>query len=151
MSKPAPRSAFKVDFSKPMDTSEMMDAFKMPNFDMNTLMEMQRKNIEALTVVNQAIFQNLQSFAGRQVEMMRQGFEETTDLINVMMSAPTTQEKVMHHAEASKIVTEKCMAHARDAAETLAKCNSHAMETVSNRMNEGLGELRSLIKTNVAA
>jgi len=151
MSKPATNPVFKGDFSKLVDTSKMMDAFKMPNFDMTALMEMQRKNIEAMTVVNQAVFESLQSFAGRQAEMVRQSFEDTTNLMNVMMSAPTTQEKVMHHAEASKIVTEKCMAHARDAAETLAKCNNHAMETVSNRMNESLGELHSLIKTGAAA
>lgn len=151
MSKPAPSSAFKVDFPKLVDASKMMDTFKIPSFDMNALMEMQRKNIEMITVINQAVVENLQSFAGRQAEMIRQGFEETTNLMNIMMSAPTTQEKVMHQAEASKIVTEKCMANARDAAETLAKCNNHAMETVNNRMSEGLGELRSLIKTDVAA
>lgn len=150
MSEPEANPAFNADFSKVMDTSKMMNAFKMPNFDMNALMEMQRKNIEALTVVNQAAFENLRSFAGRQAELMRQGIEETAGFMTASMSAPTAQEKVMHHAEASKILAEKCMAHARDAAETLTKCNSHVMETVNNRMSEGLGELRNLIKTDTA-
>ena len=151
MPKSAIDSVFKADFPKLVDASKMMETFKMPNFDINALMEMQRKNIEALTAVNQAGFENLQSFAGRQVELMRQGIEEAAGLMTAVMAAPTTQEKVMHHAEASKIMTEKCMAHARDAAETLAKCNNQAMETVSNRMNEGIGELHSLIKTDRAA
>jgi phasin family protein len=128
-----------------------MGEFKMPGFDMTALMEMQRKNIETITTINQTIFGNLQSFVQRQAELMRQGFEETSNLMNAMMSSPTTQDKVIRQAEASKNVVEKCMANARDASETLDKCNSHTMETISNRMNEGMGELRSLIKTDIAA
>jgi phasin family protein len=151
MSKPAINPVSDVDFSKWMDPSKIMGEFKMPGFDMTALMEMQRKNIETITTINQTIFGNLQSFVQRQAELMRQGFEETSNLMNAMMSSPTTQDKVIRQAEASKNVVEKCMANARDASETLDKCNSHTMETISNRMNEGMGELRSLIKTDIAA
>ena len=35
----------------------------------------------------------------------------------------------------------------RDVAETLSKCNSQAMEVVTNRLSEGLEELRGMMKT----
>ena len=133
MSKPATSPIFEADFSKLMNPSKIMGEFKMPGFDMNALMNMQRKNIEAITAINQAAFEGMQSFAQRQTELIRQGIEETTNLLNTFMSAQTPQEKVVCQVEASKVVVEKCMANARDAAETLAKCSSQAMETVSNR------------------
>jgi len=151
MSKSAPSPVIEANFTKFADPSKIMAAFKMPNFDMNALMEMQRKNIEAITAVNQVIFENMQSFAQRQAELMRKGCEEATGLMNAVMSAPTTQEKVACQAEASKNVVEKCMANAHDAAETFAKCSNQAMDTVSNRMGESLKEFRGLIKTDRAA
>ena len=57
----------------------------------------------------------------------------------------------MKQAEASKAAIDKCLANVRDIAETVAKCNTQALDTVSNRMNEGLDELRGIIKTNRAA
>ncbi len=153
MSKPASNPFFEADFSKLMDVSKMMDMskmmgeFKMPAFNFEALMNAQRKNIEALTAVNQAAFESIQSLARRQAELVRQGLEETTGMMNAMMSSPSPEDKVLRQAEASKAAVEKCMANARDITETLTKCNAQAMETVSNRLNEGLEELRDIIKT----
>jgi phasin family protein len=151
MFKPATNSIFEADFSKMMNPSKIMGEFKMPGFDMNALMEMQRKNVEMITTINQAIAENLQAFAHRHAEFMQQGFEEATNLMNAVMSASSPQEKVIRQAEASKDVVEKCIANARDATETLAKCNSQTIETISNRMTDGVKELQGLMKTSVAA
>jgi len=151
MSKPATNPFFEADFSKLMDVSKMMGEFKVPNFNFEALMNAQRKNIEAMTAVNQAAFESFQSIARRQAELLRQGFEETSNTINAVMSSATPEEKVIRQAEASKAAVEKCVANARDITETLTKCNNQAMETVSNRLNESMQELRDIIKTNKAA
>jgi phasin family protein len=155
MTKPTPIKStsnpfIKTDMNQLKDPTKMIADFKIPSVDMKALIDVQRKNIEAFTVVNQTAFEQLQSFASRQTELMRQGLEETARLMSAVMSSSSTQDKVMHQAEVSKSVVEKCMAHMRDATETLAKCNSHAMETVSNRMSDGLEELRGLIKADLA-
>ena len=151
MSKPATNPFSEADFSKFMDASKIMGEFKMPGFDMTALMEMQRKNVEMITTINQAIVENLQAFAHRHAEFMQQGFEEATNLMNAVMSASSPQEKVIRQAEASKDVVDKCIANARDATETLAKCNSQTMETISNRMTDGVKDLQGLMKASVAA
>ncbi len=66
------------------------------------------------------------------------------------MACPSTEEKVIKQAEASKAAMEKCIANVRDIAETISKCNGQAIETVSLRMNEGLDELRGIIKNRAA-
>jgi phasin family protein len=151
MSKPATSPIFEADFSKLMNPSKIMGEFKVPGFDMNVLMDVQRKNIEMIATINQAVVENLQSFAQRQVELMQHVFEETSSMMNTMISATTPQEKVVCQAEATKKFAEQCMTNVRDTAEAIVKCNSQTMETVSNRMSDNLVELRGLAKTNLAA
>jgi phasin family protein len=76
--------------------------------------------------------------------------EECTQTMQAIMSCPSPEEKVIKQAEASKMAMEKCLANVRDITETLAKCNTQALETVSTRMNEGMDELRGIIKTRAA-
>ena len=71
MPKPATNPVIEANFPKLVDASKIMAEFKMPGFDMNALMDMQRKNIEAITAINQATFEGMQSFAHRQTELMR--------------------------------------------------------------------------------
>jgi phasin family protein len=151
MSKPAANPFFEVDFSKFMDMSKMMGDMKMPSFNYEAMMGAMRRNIEACTAVNQAAFENIQAMMRRQTEVGRQSFEEMAAMMNTMMSCPTPEEKMIRQAEASKVAVEKCMANAREVAETVAKCNYQAMETMSNRMNEGIEELRSMMKPAQAA
>jgi len=151
MSKPGPNSFFETDFSKFMDMSKMMGEFKMPNFSAEAWMASCRRNMEVLAAVNQATFETAQALTRRQAELMRQGFEEATSLMNAVMSSETPEEKVMRHAEISKGAVDKCLANAREIADTVTKSNYQAMETLSNRMNEGLEELRDIVKTSKAA
>lgn len=151
MSKPVSNPFFEADFSKLMDVSKMMGEFKVPQFNFEAMMAAQRKNIEAMTALNQAAFEGMQALMRRQAELMRQGFEEASGTMNAIMSCPTPEEKVLKQAEASKVAVEKCLANAKDIAETLTRCNAQAMETVTTRMNESVEELRGMIKPARAA
>lgn len=146
MSKPAANPFFEIDFSKFADFTKMASDFKAP-MNMEPLMAAQRRNIEAFTAVNQAAYESMQSLARRQMDMIRQGMEDMTSMMSSMMSSPASpEEKVIRQAEASKAAVEKCIANARDVADTLNKCNTQAMEVVTNRLSEGLEELRGMMK-----
>ncbi|MFY9287635.1 MAG: phasin family protein [Alphaproteobacteria bacterium] len=151
MSKPNSNPFFEADFSKIMDVTKMMGEFKVPGFNFEALMNVQRKNIEAFTALNQAAFESMQSLFRRQAELARQGFEETSGIMNAVMTSSSVEEKMLRQAEASKAAAEKCMANARDITETLAKCNQQAMETVSNRLSESMDELREIVRPSRAA
>jgi len=151
MSKPASSPFFEADFSKLMDMSKMMGEFKMPLCDVETMMSAYRRNMETAAAVNQAAFETFQTVMRRQADLMRLGFEEATGVMNAVMSSPTPEEKVIRHAEASKAAMDKCIAGARDIAETVSQCHSRTLETVSNRMSEGLEELRGMMKNGKAA
>lgn len=151
MSKLATNSNFAVKFLELVHASNIMDKFTMPGFDMNALIEMQRKNIAMFAAVNQTACESLQTLFLRQGELIRQGFEETTALMNTITMAQTPQEKIMHQAKALKTVVNNCMANTADANETYAKYSTQVIKTVNVHMDEGLGEFRGLTKTNLAA
>jgi len=150
MSKPVSNPFFEMDFSKFADFSKMAGDFKAP-FNMEPLFAAQRRNIEAITAVNQAAFESIQALARRQADLLRQNMEEASSLISAVMNCPTPQEKVIRQAEASKVAVEKCIATARDITETLSKCNSQAMETVTARLSQSIEELRGMMKPNQEA
>ncbi len=150
MSKPVTNLLCGGEFSQLMGMSKAFGQFGIPSFNVEALMSAQRKNIEAITSVNQAAFESMQTIARRQLELFAQNFAETTSMMNGAMSAATPQENVIRQAEVSKTVVDKCMANVRDITETLGKCNQKTMETVSTRLNEGLEELRDIIKMNPA-
>lgn len=143
--KPAANPFFEIDFSKFADFSKLAQDFK--GFSMEPLLAAQRRNIEAMSAVNQAAYEGMQAIARRQSDLMRQSMEDVAGLMSMMMSSPASaEEKMMRQAEASKMAVEKCLANARDVAETVNKCNTQAMEVVSTRLSEGLEELRGIMK-----
>lgn len=151
MSKPACNPFFESDFGKMMDMSRIMGEFKIPAFNMEACLSACRRNVEVATAVNQATIETMQAVIRRQAEWMRQGFEETTSMMNAVMNSPSPEEKVMRQAEASRAAMEKCMANMRDISETISRCQSQAMETVSTRMAESVEELRGLMRNDSAA
>jgi len=152
MSKPFTNPFFEADISKLFDFSKITGGeFRMPQFNMEAAATLQRKNMEAYTALNQAMFESFQALCRRQADVARQMMEETTQTVQAIVASPSPEEKVMKQAEASKMAMEKCLANMRDIAETISKCNTQALETVSTRMNEGMDELRGIIKTGRAA
>ena len=149
MSKPGANSFFETDFSKFADMSKMMGEFKMPTVNVEAVMACHRKNLETFAAINQATFETMQALGRRQAEWLKQGMEEASAMMSAVMSAETPEEKMIKHAEVSKAAVDKCLANAREVAETVAKSNVQAMETVSNRMAEGLDEFRDIVRSQV--
>jgi phasin family protein len=151
MSKPFTNPFFEADMSKLFDLSKISGDFRMPQFDMEAATALQRKNIEAFTALNQAAFESFQSLWRRQADGFRQFIEEASQTTQAMMSCPTPEDKAMKQAEVSKATMEKGIANMRDISETISKYNTQALETVGTRFNEGLDELRCLMKSGRSA
>lgn len=146
MSKPFNYPFYDNDMMKMFDMSKYTDGVHMPQFDAEAAFSLQRKNIEAFTALNQAAYENFQSLWQRQADSFRQVVEQMTQTAQSIMSAPTPEGKAMKQAEISKAAMEKYIANLRDASDTIAKYNNQALETVSTRLNEGLNELRNVVK-----
>lgn len=147
MSKNPLNPFLEADFSKLFDMSKFVGDFKVPNVDVDALMVAHRKNLEALSSANQAAFEGLQSLARRQAELIRQGFEDTTNLVNSVVAQQSPEDRVAKQAEVTKATLERNVANLKELTELAARANYQAIEFISNRISEGLEELRSLVKT----
>lgn len=148
------------DMSKLMDSGKMFDMTKtmgnmkmpsMPLFDIEALMALQRKNIEALSAMNQAASEAMMALWRRQADSYRQMMEEAVQMVQAVMACKTPEDKAIKQAEVSKAAMDKYIANLRDASETIARCNTQAMETVGSRVNESLNEMANLVKSNATA
>jgi phasin family protein len=146
MSNPTTNPLAGSGFATMADALKATDTSTIPSIDINSLMDIQRRNVEAVRFVNQVAFDSLQTFAGRQAELMHKGLDEAKSLIKDIMSLPAHEEKVMLHAEASRVVIEKCITNAHTASDLLAKCNDQVLKMAGSRMSESLQELRSIMK-----
>lgn len=136
---------FDTDFSKFMDVTKLMADFKMPGMDVEAIMAAQRKNIEAFSAANQLAFEGFQALARRQGEMVRQTIQETTSLMNQVMTS-SAEEKMSKQTEIAKAALEKSLANMRELSDLMSKANYEAVDVLSKRMQEGLEELRGLVK-----
>ncbi|HRY15210.1 MAG: phasin family protein [Candidatus Competibacteraceae bacterium] len=150
MSTPNPFNPFaNVDFSKfdmsKFDVTKMLGDMKIPGFDMQAIMDAQRKNIEALTAANQAAVQGMQAVAQRQAEILSQAMNEVSAIAQQLSSVGNPQEMSTKQAELARKAFEQALANMRELAEMVNKSNTDAFAIINKRVTESLQELKSLV------
>src|SRR3954469_18275936 len=87
-------------------------AFKLPGFDFNTVVDIQRRNVEALSAANQTVVQGLHTVVRRQGEIARQSVKQFQDLLSV---EPTSVNEVLvKQIDVARTSYEKTVADARE-------------------------------------
>lgn len=133
-----------------LDPTKMMQEFsksfgelKLPGFDINTVLEGQRKNMEALTTANRQAFEGMQAIADRQREILQQAMQEATTVAQDLASAGNPQEAAAKQTVVVQKAMEKAFETMKELAEMTSKTNQEAFDTLNKRFSESLAELRS--------
>jgi phasin family protein len=139
------------NFSKMFDAARFSDfqkafgEFKLPNTDLEGVVAVQRRNVEAVVAANQLAFEGYQAIARRQGEIVRQSLEETASIVSELMSAGTPEEKVTRQAEMVKAIFEKTNANLKELSDLLAKSNTEAADVLAKRVSDGIDEMQTLL------
>ena len=131
-----------MEFPEFMDLTKIAGQFKVPNVDAQALMEIQRKNIEAMTAANRIALEGAQSLTRRQAEILRQAWDESTAAVQELTSAGKPEDKLAKQTEMAKHGFEVSVANARELAEISAKSNNEALELISKRIAELMDEVK---------
>src|ERR1051326_6469040 len=128
--------------------AEENGAFNFQNFsafvpDLSAVMEVHRRNAEVFTQASQQAFQDLQALLQRQSEMIRENWEETTQLFGRIMGQGSPQEKMAGQAELARNAIEKAVSNGKELVEMATSCQMRAAEMVAGRMGEAFEEFRS--------
>jgi phasin family protein len=148
MSETNPFNPFEnVDLGK-FDFTKWLGELKLPGVDVQTLMENQRKNIEAVAEANKLAVESMKAVAKRQVEMLTESMNAVASASQqIAAKASNPQEMTSKQAELATGAFEKVLANMRELAEMVGKSNSETFELMNNRFNESLKELSSLMET----
>ena len=139
---------YDIDLSEFTDVEKMMSKFAMPGLANNAMVETQRKNIEALTTANKVVLEGAQALAQRQTEIMRQGMEEASKVMQQMANGSSPEQKLAAQADLVKESYEMALANLRELAEMGAKSQAEAMDVLNKRFTESLEEWKGAIETS---
>lgn len=115
--------------------------FKTPAFDFNSLFEVQRRNIEALTAANQVVAEGAQAIARRQAEVLRSNVDELLNASKTIVSGQKPEINVEKQANLSKALFEKSLSNAREVSEMISKSSFEAFDLLNKRAAESFDEL----------
>ena len=149
-----PNSLFDFDLSKftgNFDTSKMTEEFtkafsqfKLPGVDVNSMVALQQKNLEALTAANQTAVASIQAIAARQGEIMQQTMTTTTSAVEDLVKSGSPQVAATKQADLVKSTFAKALSDMTEIAEMVAKSNTEAGAAINKRISENLEEVKKM-------
>ena len=128
------------------DITKMMGGFQMPMIDMQQIITISQKNIEAMTAANQIAVEGMQAMMRRQAEIVKESIEEASSLVSEITAAGTPEDKMVRQVELIKQAYEQALSNARELAELAAKSNEEAAEIITGRVAGSLDEIKAVAK-----
>ena len=125
------------DFGKmpSFDFSKLMKDFKLPGVDMATILEREKKNIEALTEANRVAFEGWQALVHRQAEILQESVKRAVGTVQGEDLGTKRMDLAAHAFETA-------LSNMRELAEMAAKSQKEAFEIIRKRVEENLAALR---------
>ena len=133
------------------DVTSFTQAFKLPGIDVTTVLDIQRRNVEALTTANQTIAQGLQTVVQRQGEIAQQSVRQFQDLVSFKPSSASVRETLVKRIDLTKTSYEKSVADARELGDIVAKVGIEAADILSRRVVASLDEVKAAARPKAAA
>lgn len=115
-------------------------------FDLKTVMEAQRKNIQAITEANQRAFEGWKTLAQRQTEMVSQFMQDNSGLARETLAEGTPEAKFAKQTELLKSSYEKSVQNAQELAEIAQNFATEAAEVINQRVVASLSEIKASTK-----
>jgi phasin family protein len=132
------------------DVSKAFGDFRFPGFDVEAIVEAQRKNLEALTQANQLAVEGVRALVQRQTEIMQQAMAEASGLLRDWTQPGAPEDHLAKNAEVAKQAFEKGLANARELNELSVKASTDVFSVITRRVSEGFNEVGVYAKKQAA-
>ena len=133
------------DFNKFADLKAFGAPFAVPSVDTAALIEAQRKNLEAVTAANRAVYAGVQAVAQRQAEILRENVNAAVTAAREISGAGTPQDQLAKQAEVAKASYETAVANWQELAELNVKSGSEVAALINKRVTESLDEVKKAV------
>lgn len=128
------------------DFSKMFSSFQGFPFDLDSLMETQRRNVQAFSDAQQMAIESLRTVTARQSQILSQMMEENSEIAREALAEGTPEEKISKQADRMKKVYEKSVAGAREIADMVGKSAQAAQDVINKRVSASLTEIKSAVE-----
>lgn len=139
MSKQNPMNEF---FSQ-SDLTKFFENYKAMPFDMQSIMDIQRKNIQAMSEAQQITIENFQALMQRQSQSISQLVEDASKFAKELMSEGTPEEKIARNADIFKTLYERSVKNMNELNEMLNSSNQEASKIINKRVSASMSEIKS--------
>jgi len=119
------------------DFAKLIESCQISGVDMMSLIDMEKKNIDALVEVNRSAYDSWQNLLARQAEVI----QETMKAIAVEAN---DEAAVGRRTEIARQGFEKALANMRQLAETTTESQKQTIEILRRRFEDGLAAMRNL-------
>jgi phasin family protein len=112
-------------------------------FDVKSLLETQRKNLQAFSEALQVVVESSQTIAQSQAEILSQLASDNSSLIQEIAGEGTPEEKIAKQADLIKKNYEKSIANWREISDIASKSGKEASDIINKRVSASLTEIKS--------
>jgi len=135
---------FKNPFTD-FDFTKIVGEFKLPQVNVETLVETTRKNFAALTTANTAAVESIKAIGQRQGDMVRAAMEDLSKHGSEVLAAATVEEKAVKQIDFAKKSYESAIANTKELAELYSKGQTEALTALSGRVAELAEEVKAAL------
>ena len=135
-----------------MATQSFLDMMKdfgrslgVPKVDVDKLIEVHRKNIEALGRSAHVATEGAKSVADKQREIIKVAFHETSAMVRDFKPMGDARETLKKQTEFAKKAFDITIQNTHDIAELATKATGDATAIITDRLHESLNELRDSV------
>lgn len=132
-----------TDFFSQNDFSKLFENFKSMPFDMQSVLETQRKNIQAFSEAQQIAVENFQAIAQRQSQILSQLVEDNSKIAKELMAEGTPEEKIAKNADLFKSLYERSVKNMNELNEMLNTSSQEASKIINKRVSASISEIKS--------
>jgi len=126
------------------DIVKPLEQHKLPGIDVAAIVDMPRKDIEALMAANRVALEGAQSVGQKQVEMLRTTLDQLSSLIQQATASGKYDGEDRKGGELVQQILQRALENMRELAETAYKSQSVTYAVLTKRIQESLDEARAL-------
>ncbi|MBI4183356.1 MAG: phasin family protein [Proteobacteria bacterium] len=129
-----------------MDFTKFMPKMPLVEFDVDAVIEGQRKNMEAVGAAQKCALEGAQKILKYQVDAFQKAAEDVNAAIKAMTDAKTPQERFAKQTEAVQKAFERAVGQTREVSEMVLRSNVEVAAPLNKRFAEGLDEVGQMFK-----
>jgi phasin family protein len=133
------------------DVTKAFGDVRLPGLDVEAIVAIQRKNLEALTQAGQLAMEGVRALAQRQAEIAQRAFADASALLHAWTQPGAPEDRLAKHADVAKQAFEKGLADARELGELTTKASTDVLSVITKRVSESLDEARLYAKKHNSA